>query len=391
VPDAPLGVYVHFPWCRRLCSYCDFAVTIVRDGREPPHEAYRDAVLRELDERADTVAGRRLVSIYLGGGTPSLWRPDCLGDVIDAVGRRFGGAGPLEVTLETNPVDCTPGRMASWRAAGITRLSIGVQSLRSDELVTLGRDHVVGDGGAAVTAALAAGFASVSADVIVGTPVAGRGDPAATATALAAAGTPHLSVYELTLEPRTALGRARDRGTLVPLDDDELAGAYTAVHDALCARGFDHYEVSSYGRPGHRAIHNGLYWSGGEYLGLGVGAASFRVADDGRGLRETNVRQAPRYLAAVGAARVAETVVSTPAELAVDRLWLAMRTLDGVRAADAEATPGAAGALARLIDEGLCERAGARVRPTLRGLLCNDRIARTLVHACGVLESRRPA
>jgi putative oxygen-independent coproporphyrinogen III oxidase len=369
-----LGIYIHFPWCRNLCPYCDFPVVVARPGREPPHQAYRDAVLAELAARAPAFAGRQLVSVYLGGGTPSLWQPEAIGAVVRAAAARFA-ADPdtLEVTIEANPTDCTAARMAAWRQAGIGRVSIGVQSLASEELVVLGRDHRQGDGAAAVAAALAAGFASVSADVILGAPTGGA--PAPSAARLAAAGVPHLSAYELTIEPRTRLGRDAARGALVPRDEDALAALYLATHDTLAGAGYQHYEVSSYARPGHRAVHNGLYWRGAEFLGLGVGAASFRIGDDGRGIREVNVRQAPRYLRGE---RHAETTVTSAAELAVDRLWLGLRTLDGVAAAEVTAA-GRAGVVDQLIAEGLCEPAGARVRPTLRGFLYNDRIARRLV------------
>jgi oxygen-independent coproporphyrinogen-3 oxidase len=371
-----LGIYIHFPWCRNLCPYCDFPVAVARPGKEPPHEAYRDAVLGELDDRAGGFAGRRLVSIYLGGGTPSLWRPDAIASVIEAAAGRFAAdAAALEVTIEANPADCTPATMAAWRAAGIGRVSIGVQSLDAGELVVLGRDHRMGDGPAAVAAALAAGFRSVSADLILGAPTAGAhaGAPASVA-ALAASGAPHLSVYELTIEPRTRFGKLAARGELVPLAEEVLADLYVATHHALEAAGFEHYEVSSYARPGHRAIHNGLYWRGAEYLGLGVGAASFRIDPAGAGVREINVRQAPRYLAGE---RIAETTITPPGELAIDRLWLGLRTREGVTA-EAITAAGRDAVVDRLTAEGLVER-GERIRPTLRGFLYNDRIGRLLV------------
>jgi oxygen-independent coproporphyrinogen-3 oxidase len=371
-----LGIYIHFPWCRNLCPYCDFPVAVAREGTEPPHEAYRDAILGELRDRAGAYEGRRLVSIYLGGGTPSLWDPAAIGAVLDGAAARFGAAlADLEVTIEANPADCTPSRMAAWRAAGIGRVSIGVQSLDAGELVVLGRDHRMGDGPAAVAAALGAGFRSVSADLILGAPTPGRhaGVPPSV-TALAAGGAPHLSVYELTIEPRTRFGKLARDGALVPLDEDVLAELYVATHQALEAAGYEHYEVSSYARPGHRAVHNGLYWRGAEFLGLGVGAASFRLDAAGAGVREVNVRQTPRYLRGE---RIAETTTTPPAELAIDRLWLGLRTREGI-AVDEVTAAGRGPIIERLIDEGLLER-GDRIRPTLRGFLYNDRIGRLLV------------
>ncbi|MCE9578925.1 MAG: radical SAM family heme chaperone HemW [Deltaproteobacteria bacterium] len=367
-----LGVYVHFPWCRHLCPYCDFPVAVARG--EPPHDAYAAAILAELAERVDAVADRRLVSIYFGGGTPSLWRPDRLAAVVDAVTARFAARAPrLEITIEANPADCTPPLLAAWRAAGIDRVSIGVQSLDPRELVALGRDHRMGDGAAAIAAARAAGFASISADLILGVP-GGTSPielPPHVAT-IAASGVDHLSVYELTIEERTMFGKRARAGELVPLDEDTLASLYEATHHALAGHGFEHYEISSYARPGQRAIHNSLYWRGAEFLGVGTGAASFLRDPGGGGRRVTNVRSAPKYLAARGDERVAEVLTSDAAELADDLLWLGFRTSDGV----------AAGALADrpdlvewLVRSDLATLVGDRVQPTLRGFLYADQVA----------------
>lgn len=375
--QGPLGVYIHFPWCRKLCPYCDFAVAVVgRDGI--PHEAYLEAVLGELAERAAEVAGRRLVSIYFGGGTPSLWAPACLARMVDAVTSAFGAADrdALEITLEANPGDCVPERLAAWQQAGIGRLSIGVQSLVPRALAVLGRDHRQGDGAAALTAAREAGFARVSADIIFGVPGddGARGEVDPSIAAVADTGVGHLSIYELTIEERTAFGRAARQGSLVPLADDALADMYVAVHERLTGRGYEHYEVSSYARPGHGAVHNALYWSGGEYLGLGSGAASFVRRADGSAVRCTNDRSAKRYLRARGDARVAQREVLTPAEVACDLAWLGMRTSAGVAAGVLDAR-----VRAWLLAEGLAEAHGDRICPTLRGFLYSDHIAARLV------------
>ena len=370
--DADLGVYVHFPWCRRLCPYCDFPVVVT--AGEPPHQAYLDAILDELRDQAPGFADRPLATIYLGGGTPSWWDPACVAALIAAIRATFPSA-PREVTIEANPIDCTPARMAAWRAAGITRLSIGVQSYADDELAALGRDHRMGDGPAALAAAQAAGFASLSADLILGAP--GVAPPADDATApasvhaAAASGVDHLSIYELTIEERTAFGARARAGRLPVLGDDALTALYEATHHALTAAGFEHYEVSSYARPGCRAIHNSRYWSGGEFLGLGVGAASFRRTDDGGSERWTNRRDLAGWR--VPDDRVAERSVQDAAELARDRLWLALRTSDGAPLADVpdDVTRWA-------ITHQLAEARDARLRPTLRGFLFADQLAARL-------------
>ncbi len=331
----------------------------------PPHEQYLDAITRELDLRAGRFTGE-LVSIYLGGGTPSLWRPDCISRAITRIRERFAG-GALEITLEANPTDCDAEHLAAWRAAGVNRLSIGVQSLAAGELVTLGRDHRFGDGRAAVERAVAAGFAT-SADFILGVP-GGAGSPAVLPT-------DHLSIYELTIEDRTAFGQRVRDGRLVPLPEDTLTEQYIATHDRLTAAGYEHYEISSYARPGKRAVHNALYWRGAAYLGLGVGAASLELDAAGGGRRVTNPRRAAAYLSAPGAP--AESVDSTPAELAADRVWLGLRTCDGVAEIDLAGAPDLADFL---VAGQLAERRDGRICPTLRGFLMADRIAVRVVES----------
>jgi coproporphyrinogen III oxidase-like Fe-S oxidoreductase len=327
-------------------------------------------VLRELDARVRDFPGE-LASIYLGGGTPSLWRPDCIAAVIRAIRDRYGGAAPREVTIEANPTDVTDANLAAWRAAGVDRVSIGVQSLEPGALVTLGRDHRFGDGRAAVARALAAGF-TTSADFILGTP--------GSASDVETLGANHLSVYELTIEERTAFGQRVRDGRLVPLDDDTLTELYTRTHDRLTAAGYEHYEISSYARPGQRAVHNSLYWRGEPYLGLGVGAASLQLRPDGGAVRATNPRRWTAYAADPGAP--AERTEVAAREMAVDRLWLGMRTSDGVAEEDLPT---------RLADDwvgsALAERRGGRICPTLRGFLMADRIAAAIVQRCADLVS----
>jgi coproporphyrinogen III oxidase-like Fe-S oxidoreductase len=328
--------------------------------------------VRELELRAGAFTGE-LVSIYLGGGTPSLWRPDCIAAAIDRIRGRFGGA-PREVTIEANPTDCTDRNLAAWRAAGIGRISIGVQSFEPRELVALGRDHRFGDGRAAVERTIAAGF-TTSADFIAGVP-----GVAAVAGGLPVVDTSadHLSIYELTIEERTAFGQRVRDGRLVPLSEDTLTELYLAMDARLTAAGYEHYEISSYARPGKRAVHNALYWRGAAFLGLGVGAASLELAADGSGVRATNPRRAADYLAAPGAP--AEVMASTADELAADRAWLGLRTSDGVAEAELARAPGLTD---WLVAEGLADRRAGQIRPTLRGFLMADRIAARVVGTWG--------
>lgn len=324
-------------------------------------------MLAELALRGPRFGGD-LVSIYLGGGTPSLWDPGCIARAIAAIRERFGDpASALEVTIEANPTDCVPDKLAAWRDAGVTRVSVGVQSDRADELVVLGRDHRFGDGPTALAAARAAGF-DVSGDYILGAPVYGR----AAEIPSPELEVDHLSVYELTIEERTAFGARVRAGRMKPLDEDTLHDLYVAMHEHLTARGFDHYEISSYARPGKRAVHNSLYWRGEPFLGLGVGAASLWLAPGGSGERATNPRRAADYMRAPG--WPAEVVTITRKDMAADRAWLGLRTSDGV--AEADLAPAVA---AWLVGEGLAERRGGAICPTLRGFLMADRIAARVV------------
>lgn len=307
------------------------------------------------------------MSIYLGGGTPALWQPDCIARVVAHITARLGM--PREVTLEANPTDITATALDAWASAGINRLGIGVQSFAADELVLLGRDHRFGDGPAAIETACADGRFVVAADFILGVPVARREPHLARIAALPV---DQLSIYELTIEERTQFGKRVRDGRLVPLDEDLLTELYLQTDAALTAAGFEHYEISSYGK--RRGLHNSLYWAGAPYLGLGVGAASLEVRADGSGTRATNVRRAADYFAG---APPTETT-HAPSEMACDRAWLAMRTRDG---ATEDSLAPAAGVADALVAEGLAERRAGRICPTLRGFLYADRVAARIVQS----------
>ena len=341
-----------------------------------PHRAYLGAILDELALRAPELPGRALQSIYVGGGTPSLWDPECLAEAIAAVRAAFGGAAPREVTIEANPTDCTPERIAAWRAAGVDRVSIGMQSLEPNDLVALGRDHRMGQGLEALDAAEASG-ARVTADLILGVP--GARDPIAGVRQLAARpGLGHMSIYELTVEEGTPLAQRVARGEVAMEPEDRMADLLVATDELMTAAGFEHYEVSSYARPGARAVHNALYWRGAEFLGLGCGAASFARTPDGGGRRWTNHRSAGRYMAAPPGERVGSGETLTAAELGADLVWLGLRTADGVPAAALEGLPELAGWLTAG-DDPLCRRDGDRIRPTLRGFLYSSSVMRRVL------------
>jgi oxygen-independent coproporphyrinogen-3 oxidase len=324
------GVYVHFPFCVRRCPYCDFNVVAQPD---PPHLEYRDAVLAELAVRAPDFSGRGpLASVYFGGGTPGLWRPDCVGAVLGAIDARFGVPASAEVTLEMNPDDATPERFAGLRAAGVNRLSLGTQSFDDDLLARLGRRNRADDNRRAISGARAAGFDDLSLDLIQG--AAGQSIEAALADvdAVLSHGPTHVSTYQLTIEERTPFGARAARGEVLVVDDDVQAGIYEETRLRLRAGGVAPYEISNAARPGREAVHNSLYWTGGEYLALGAGAHGFRRLPDGRAERWENARHPGRYQRAAVAAAPAETFRETldAATLSEESLMCGLRLDRGV-------------------------------------------------------------
>ena len=262
------GLYVHWPFCLSKCPYCDFN-SHVRDGVD--HGRWRAALLAELDHYGAATAGRRLTSIFFGGGTPSLMDPGTVGAVIARAGLHWRPAGDIEITLEANPTSVEAERLADFRDAGVNRVSLGVQSLDDDALRFLGRGHSAAEALRAVD--LAAGlFARTSFDLIYARP--GQ-DVAAWQReldrALAHAGD-HLSVYQLTIEPGTAFHQAHRRGDLAVPSGDAAAALYEATQVALDAAGLPAYEISNHAAPGAACRHNLTYWRYGDYAGIGPGA-----------------------------------------------------------------------------------------------------------------------
>jgi oxygen-independent coproporphyrinogen-3 oxidase len=327
-PGRPLGVYVHFPFCGVRCPYCDFAVDTRADV---PHDAYADAVLAELASRRAWFDGAGpLASIYFGGGTPGLWRPDALGRVLDGARDAFGGppASSLEITVEANPGEVDEPHLGALAAAGVNRLSLGAQSFEDRLLRTLGRNHDAAAIPAAVRAARGAGFQTISLDLIFGIPGQSRDDWRRALEAAIALAPEHVSAYALTVERATAFGALDRAGKLPRPDDEEAAAMFEDAGAALAAAGLPRYEVSSYARPDRRARHNSLYWSGAPYLGLGASAASFRPLADGAGWRFRNARSTGTYLKGAFVPRHVER--RSAHELENEALWLGLRTVDGV-------------------------------------------------------------
>lgn len=379
-----LAVYVHFPWCLQRCPYCDFATEAINPSRIP-HARYADAVVRELGLRLDALPpGARARTLFFGGGTPSLWQPDELGRVIAAVAAR-GDLG--EVTVECNPTSLDDDRCARWKALGVDRVSIGVQSLRDEHLRYLGRLHDADGAARAVRTAVRGGGLRVSADVMFG--LAEQSVEALTEDlgALLGDGVEHLSCYALTIEPGTRFGELARKGRLPRLEDDRVATMYEAVERACEGAGLAHYEVSNYARPGATSRHNEAYWRGEWYLGLGAGAVGCAPtpADGRAGERWRNDADAGAYCERLeqGALPPGETEAIAPEVRVREGLMLGLRTAAGVDLArlagrtGVDPRAGREAAVAREVARGNLVDEGARWSiPRSRWLLADDVVAR---------------
>ncbi len=325
-----LGVYIHWPYCARICPYCDF--NVLRDrGRGEEQRALKDAILADLRRHRELTGPRELVSIFLGGGTPSLMDPDWAGEMIALCQALWTPAGDLEITLEANPTDAEAGRFAGFAAAGVQRLSLGVQALDDASLTLLGRNH--GADEARRAAALGARvFPRLSLDLIYArpgqTPEAWRAELAETI----ALGAEHLSPYQLTIEAGTAFDRAVKRGTLVPPAEDLAAELFDVTQAVLTDHGFTAYEVSNHARgQAARSRHNLVYWRGRDYVGAGPGAHGRLTLEGARTATFAAARPAD-YIA-----RVAETGLGwatretlSAQQTAEERLLAGLRIEDGV-------------------------------------------------------------
>lgn len=376
VPSRPLSLYVHLPWCLHKCPYCDF--NSYRAAGAVPEHRYVDALLRDLDAEADLVAGRPIESVFIGGGTPSLFAGSAIARLLEGVRARVDVADDVEITLEANPGASDAARFAAYRRAGVTRLSIGVQSFRTTQLRALGRVHDEHDAERAVRAAHAAGFDNVNVDLMYGLPgdsVAGAIGDVERAVALEPS---HVSWYQLTLEPHTAFHR---RPPPLP-PEDVLLEIETRCRALLASAGYERYEVSAYARSGYRCRHNLNYWRFGDYIGIGAGAHGKVTAPDGAVVRRAKTRNPRTYMEVAGTdAAVRIERITAPSDIVLEFMMNALRLADGVAVDEFEASTGQRvgsieAPLAAAIDRGWIERDGSRIRPTPRGYaLLNEVLA----------------
>jgi len=322
-----MHVYIHVPFCARRCSYCDFAIAV---RRAVPSGAYVAALLREWTLWQGEPAwdeSREIETIYFGGGTPSRLAPDAIARLLEGLASDRTVTAGAEITLEANPDDVTLAAAAAWRAAGVNRISLGVQSFDPSVLRWMHRAHTADQVVAAVEALRCVGVEDLSLDLIFGLPSELRRDWEDDLSRAFALEPDHLSLYGLTVEPNTPLGRWVGRGQVGAVNEETYAAEFLAAHRALTARGYEHYEVSNAARPGRRARHNSAYWRRAPFIGMGPSAHSGFGNERRWNLREWTAYE--RVLAA-GRSPVQDRELLDSRAVRLEELYLGLRTLEGL-------------------------------------------------------------
>jgi putative oxygen-independent coproporphyrinogen III oxidase len=365
----PLGLYIHLPWCERKCPYCDFNS---HQAGDIPEEAYVQALLSDLDQDLPLVRDRVVETLFIGGGTPSLFTPESIHRLLDGIAARLELAPDLEATMEANPGSSEAARFRGYREAGINRLSLGIQSFDDDCLTALGRVHDSGQARAAIAMARRAGFDNFNVDLMHGLP--GQQLDAALADLRETAGfePPHLSWYQLTIEPNT---KFYSRPPALP-PEELLGDIQDAGESRLDAAGYRQYEVSAYARPGLECRHNLNYWTFGDYLGIGAGAHGKISAPDGHIRRYHKTRVPEAYLSATVGSYTSGTRLLSPEDVAGEFMMNALRLSDGFTPELFESRTGLRFAVvesrvAGLVDRDLlaCDTLGIRATATGRRFL----------------------
>lgn len=367
-PD-PLGIYVHVPFCSAICNYCNFHRGLHDDAQR---RAYVDAVVSHIARDGD---GSAADTLYFGGGTPSLLTPDEVARIIDQCAASFALAGDAEITLEANPESVDAVRLRGWRAAGVNRVSLGVQSFRDEELARLGRLHSTARARAALAELRDAGFDNVSLDLMMWLPAQTLAHWQESVDALIAVGPEHASLYLLEVYPNAPLRDDMARAGWSQSPEDDAADMYEWAMQRLAHAGYEPYEISNVARPGRRARHNVKYWSDGQWLAYGPGAHASRD-----GIRWRNVSGAAEYAAAVVAGRDVRAEVQrlSPEERTAEALFMGLRVREGVDVMRLSERYGVdvvaryREALAQHVQAGLIELGESRWRLTDRGRLMSN-------------------
>jgi oxygen-independent coproporphyrinogen-3 oxidase len=320
----PLSLYVHIPWCVRKCPYCDFNSHEAKQSL--PEELYVRALLQELDSYLPLIQERKLISIFFGGGTPSLFSANAIGEILTNVAKRLDFANDIEITLEANPGTIDQVRFRDFYAAGINRLSIGIQSLQDDKLKTLGRIHDSENAKRAIDSAQTAGFTNFNLDIMYGLPDQSLDDAMQDIAAALAFQPTHFSWYQLTIEPNTFF--YHQTPTLPP--EDNIWEMQQQGQQLIASSGFQQYEVSAYAKPNRQCVHNLNYWQFGDYLGIGAGAHSkMTLAKNHEVCRFSQVKNPRDYLDVIKRQSVQRQVVNEK-DLMFEFMLNALRLTDGV-------------------------------------------------------------
>jgi len=363
----PLSLYIHWPYCSRICPYCDFNVT--RDRGQASQRALFDAILADMRRQAEGLGTRRLASVFFGGGTPSLLPPEWVAELIAQAGQLFPYTDDIEITLEANPTDAEISRYEGFRAASINRLSLGVQSLDDTALKFLGRNHSAAEAIRGIETAQKV-FGRVSLDLIYALPDQTLDAWEAELHAAGALGVEHISPYQLTIEQATAFGRAVRRGQWSPPEEALAESFYFRTQAVLESLGFEAYEVSNHARGKvARSAHNVLIWEGVDYMGIGPGAHG-RLTRNGIRTATVAEKDLKTY---TSAADPIEAIPLTPSEAEEEALMLGLRLVEGValhRLPNLPVTEKAA----PLIEQGFMELTADRLRATEKGRVVLDRL-----------------
>jgi len=376
---AGFGLYIHWPFCLAKCPYCDFNSHV---SRRIDHGAWRQALIAEMRHMRTLTGPRALDTVFFGGGTPSLMEPATVAALIDEAGRLWALAGDAEISLEANPTSTEAGKFRAYAAAGVNRLSLGVQALNDSDLKALGRMHSVAEAEAAFAIARDV-FARVSFDLIyarMGQTVAEWEAELARALGLAV---DHFSLYQLTIEPGTRFGELYDLGKLKVPGDETAAQMYELTQAMTAAAGLPAYEVSNHARAGAQSRHNLVYWRYGDYAGIGPGAHGRLTLPDGRRMATVTARMPADWLAAAGRghAVVEQSPVERP-DQATEYMLMALRLAEGADLARYRRLAGApvdAARIARLAGDGLVRQTGDRLAATARGRIVLNRVLAELL------------
>ena len=357
-------LYIHIPFCRRRCSYCDFSIAV---RKVVPAAEFTRAIEAELAFRAPTLEKTALQTVYLGGGTPSLLGRDGVSRLFDVLRSRFTIEADAEITLEANPDDVTVDAVRAWRGAGVNRLSIGAQTFDAAALEWMHRTHTPDQTSRAVDIARGAGVEDLSLDLIFALPSALRRDWDRDLSHALSLAPRHLSLYGLTVEQGTPLGNWHARGEMLEAPEEKYERDFLGAHERLAAAGFEHYEVSNYALPGARARHNSSYWRRVPYLGIGPSAHSF----DGT-RRSWNRRDYADWSRTVlaGGDPTSDSETLRAESVEAERIYLGLRTVDGL-----EAAPALLDAARPWVAAGWATVREARLRLTPTGWLRLDAIA----------------